>query len=97
MIGAAFRRPVVVFVGLGFPRQLNTAIDALQALDDLPSSYRGPAYETAVKACRAAIAGEVEPETARGIVEAYMRARSLLVEEFLAPSAMAARHDLMVA
>ncbi len=95
MYGAAFERPLIMFVGLGFPRRLNSAIDALQVLDELPERYRGPAYSTAVRACRAAIAGEVEAETARGIVESYARAKSMLVDEMLAPHAIAARDDLI--
>lgn len=95
MIGAAFKRPVILFVGLGFPRALNTPMDALQVLNELPSSYYGPAHTSAVKACRAAIEGSVEPEVARGVVEAYVKARGLLADELIAPHAIAARQDLI--
>lgn len=95
MSGAAFECPIVLFVGLGFPRQLNNATDAYQALADMPRRDRDHAHETAMKACRAAIAGDIEPETARGVVEAFAKARGMLVDEILAPHAIAARHDLL--
>jgi len=95
MYGAAFERPLIMFVGLGFPRQINNATDALQVLADLPQRYHGPAYSTACKACRAAIAGDVEPETARGILEAYARDRAMLADSLLAPHAINARRELL--
>jgi len=95
MIGASFERPLIVFVGLGFPRQLNNATDALQVLNELPHSYHGPAHAAAVRACKAAIAGEVEAETARGIVEAYSRQHGMLAQDLLAPFALVKCADLL--
>ena len=95
MNGAAFERPLIMFVGLGFPRHVDNATDALQALDELAPLEHGPAHNVAVRACRAALLGEIEPDTARGIVEAYARARGVLVDELLAPHAIAARNDLL--
>jgi hypothetical protein len=95
MYGAAFERPIVLFVGLGFPRQINSATDAYQALSDMPRRDKDHAHESALNACRAAVAGDVEPETARGIVEAYARSRGMLLDEMLAPHVLAARDDLL--
>jgi hypothetical protein len=95
MMGAAFERPLIMFVGLGFPRHIDNATDALQALDELAPLEHGAAHNMAVRACRAALLGDVEPETARGIVEAYARTRGVLADELLAPHAIAARNDLL--
>ncbi|MCR5857169.1 DUF982 domain-containing protein [Mesorhizobium sp. J428] len=93
MNGAAFERPLTMFVGLGFPRHIDNATDALQALDELAPLEHGPAHDVAVRACRAALLGEIEPETARGIVEAYARARGVLIDDLPAHHAMAASND----
>jgi hypothetical protein len=93
----AFERPVTLFVGLGFPRQLASASEAFELLCKMPDHIRGPSHSAALKACRAAMVGEIEAETARGIVEAYARGRGILVEKPVADSAMAAKHDLLSA
>lgn len=96
MIGT-FKRPIIIFVGLGFPRELNTPMDALEALNELPSRYCGPAHTAALKTCRAAIEGSVDAEIARGVIEAYFQARGLLAQELIAPHAIAACKDLLSA
>lgn len=80
MIDTAFSRPVILLVGLGFPRLLRNAMDALKELDGLPSTYHDPAYFAAVDACRGAVAGDVRPELARGLVEAFAEECGLLAE-----------------
>jgi len=95
MIGDAFKRPVVLLVGLGFPKALYTPMDALQMLNELPPSSHGPAHTAAIKACRAALEGSVDAETVRGVVEAYAKARGLLADELIAPHAIAARQNLL--
>jgi hypothetical protein len=95
MIDTAFERPLVLFVGLGFPHQLNDAGEAFQLLSELPPRDHGAAHAAALAACRAAMQGSVDPETARGIVAAYARARGMLANETLAPAAMEAKHDLL--
>ena len=94
MIGA-FERPIVLFVGLGFPRQVNNPLEAVQVLEEMPARYNVPAHAAAIKACRAAIAGEIEPDTARGSVEAYAKARGMLVEDGVAPFMLSVREDLL--
>ncbi len=95
MIDTAFERPLVLFVGLGFPHQLDSAEEAFQLLCELPAREHGPAHSAALRACRAAMEGRIDPETARGIVAAYARARGMLAEEALAPAAIEAKRDLL--
>jgi hypothetical protein len=93
----SFERPVTLFVGLGFPRQLASASEAFELLCEMPEHMRGASHAAALKACRAAIVGEIEAETARGILEAYALSRGILVEEPIVDFAMAAKHDLLCA
>lgn len=59
MLAKTFEKPLRVFVGLGFPRQLNTA----------------------VRACEAALAGEVDAETVRGVFAAFARKKDILLDD----------------
>jgi hypothetical protein len=82
-----FDRPLSIFVGLGFPRQVQSVVEAYQLLQDW-SEARGPAHAAALKACRAAMAGEIDAETARGVVEGFARHRGILVSDVVAAGAM---------
>ena len=97
MNNAAFTRPVILLVGLGFPRLLKNAMDALQALEALPPACHGPDYFAAVDACRGAIAGDVRPELARGLVEAFAEERGMLADLRIEPASIAARPTLQAA
>lgn len=90
-----FRRPLVVYVGLGFPRQIADAEEAFILLNEMPSAMHGPSHSAARNACRAAMNGEIDAETARGVVEAFARARGILAQEAVAEFAMETRHDLL--
>ena len=79
MLSSSFEKPVRVLVGLGFPRQLNTVADAYQfAVDWCGNS---PEQKAAIRACKAALAGDVDSETARGIFVAFARKKDILVED----------------
>lgn len=79
-----FRTPVRVWVGLGFPRQLNTIVDAYQfALDWCGNS---PGQKAAIRACKAALLGDIDVETARGVFVAFARKKDLLVADGDMPS-----------
>jgi hypothetical protein len=91
----AFRRPVTLYVGLGFPRQIDDAEEAFMLLNEMPFAVRGPAHAAALKACRAAMHGEVNAETARGVVEAFARSKGILADEAIASMAMEAKRDLL--
>jgi hypothetical protein len=79
MLSEPFENPIRVWVGLGFPRQLNTVVDAYQfALDWCGNS---PEQKAAIRACKAALTGDVDAETARGVFVAFARKKDILVEE----------------
>jgi hypothetical protein len=79
MLSQPFEKPVCVWVGLGFPRQLNTVVDAYQFVLDWCGN--SPEQKAAIRACKAALTGDIEPETARGVFVAFARKKDILVEE----------------
>lgn len=84
MLSKPFDTPIRVWVGLGFPRQLNTVADAYQfAMEWCGNS---PEQKAAVRACKAALVGDVDLETARGIFVAFARKKDILLEEGNVPS-----------
>jgi len=51
MLSQPFEKPVCVWVGLGFPRQINSVVDAYQfAMDYCGNS---PEQRAAIRACKA--------------------------------------------
>lgn len=79
MLTKSFEKPVRILVGLGFPHQINTVADAYQVL----LNWLGDSAEqkSAMRACKAALAGEVDAETARGVFLAFARRRGILAPE----------------
>lgn len=75
-----FAEPVTILVGLGFPFQVNSVLDALDILSDWPGG-RNPSQAAALNACRAALAGELDEETARGVFEAFARRTGILMPD----------------
>lgn len=63
MLPTLFEIPVRVWVGLGFPRQLNTVVEAYQFVSEWPGD--GPEQRAAITACKLALTGDVDAETAR--------------------------------
>jgi hypothetical protein len=79
MLSKPFEKPVRVWVGLGFPRQLNTVADAYQfAVEWCGNS---PEQKAAARACKAALVGDVDAETARGVFIAFARKKDILMED----------------
>ncbi|OWV73181.1 hypothetical protein ATY77_09345 [Rhizobium sp. R634] len=76
-----FRQPVSVLVGLGFPFEVRSVMDAYRHLTEWPTSLRDSAHSIALKACGAALRGEIEPETARGLYVAFAEKHDLLAPE----------------
>ncbi|PDT15424.1 hypothetical protein CO670_17795 [Rhizobium sp. J15] len=76
-----FRQPVSVLVGLGFPVEVRSVMDAYRHLTEWPASLRDSAHSIALKACGAALRGEIEPETARGLYVAFAEKHDLLAPE----------------
>lgn len=83
MLSQPFEEPVRVWVGLGFPRQLNSVVDAYQfAVDYCGNS---PEQKAAIRACKAALVGEIDPETARGVFVAFAKKKGLMVDDWMPP------------
>ncbi|MBX3582254.1 MAG: DUF982 domain-containing protein [Rhizobiaceae bacterium] len=74
-----FEKPVTVLVGLGFSRKIESALEAYVLLRDWPSL--GADRTVALKACRAALMGDVDPETARAALVAFADRHRILVAE----------------
>ncbi|TPM34629.1 DUF982 domain-containing protein [Mesorhizobium sp. B2-3-4] len=84
MLSRPFEKPIRVWVGLGFPCQLNTVADAYHfAMEWCGNS---PEQKAAIRACKAALTGEVEAETARGIFIAFARKKDILMQDGDTPS-----------
>lgn len=62
-----FERPVVILTGLGHPTAVSSVMEAYMFLADWPVRKREPAHGLAMKSCLAALRGEIEAETVRGI------------------------------
>ncbi|MHB2265635.1 DUF982 domain-containing protein [Aliihoeflea sp. PC F10.4] len=79
MLAKPFEKPIRVLTGLGFPRQLNTVADAYQML--LNWCGNSPEQKAAIRACKSALAGDVNAETARGAFVAFAQKKDILVED----------------
>jgi len=86
-----FEKPIRILVGLGQPKDIRNVLDAHMFLDDAPGYMRNAVHIMALKACKAALLGEVEAETARGAFEAFARKHDLLAPETDNEIAAAAR------
>lgn len=76
-----FRKPICILVGLGFPTEVHSVMDAYRHLAEWPESRRDTAHSVAFKACGAALRGEIEPDTARGLFVAFAEKHDLLAPE----------------
>jgi len=85
MLAKHFDKPVRVWVGLGFPRQINTVVDAYQFL--LEWCGNSPGQKAAIRACKAALVGDVDAETARGVFVAFARKKDILFKDDMIPAA----------
>ena len=73
-----FERPVVIFNCFGIPTAISSAMEAYMFLTDLPARRQNTALAFARKACLAAARGEVDAETARGLISAWAERQGLL-------------------
>lgn len=76
-----FRQPVSILVGLGFPAEVCSVMDAYRHLVEWPSALRDTAHSVALRACGAALRGEIEAETARGLFAAFAEKHDLLAPD----------------
>jgi len=88
-----FIQPVTIFVGLGFPAKVSTVMDAYRHLIEWPGSVRDRAHSVALNACSAALRGEIEAETVRGLFSAFAEKHDLLVPDTDIIAASRRRHD----
>ncbi len=88
-----FKQPVSVLVGLGFPTQVLGVLDAYKFLIEWPVSSRDAAHSVALKACRAALRGEIEAETARALFTGFAEKHDLLASEIDAVAVSRIRRD----
>lgn len=81
MIETTFIAPVTVLVGLGFPRRIESVLDAISFLDEQPEMLRDEAFYATYDACRDALAGVESVADARDVFCALARRRGVLVED----------------
>ena len=75
-----FEEPVTILLGLGIPTEVKSVMQAYRIVMD----WRNPAdqsRELALKACKAAINGEIEAQTARAVFVAFAERHDLLAPE----------------
>jgi Protein of unknown function (DUF982) len=75
-----FKNPVTLLVGLGHRVEVRTVMDAYVLLNDWPPSQRNVTHAVALDACKAALIGEVDVETAHATFVAFARKNDLLVQ-----------------
>jgi hypothetical protein len=88
-----FRQPISILVGLGFPAEVRSVMDAYRHLVEWPALQRDNAHSVALKACSAALRGEIEAETARSLFAAFAEKHDLLAPETNVIAASRRQHD----
>src|SRR6187200_3211068 len=71
------------------PRQLNSVVDAYQFVTEWCGN--SPEQKAAIRACKAALVGDIDAETARGILVQFARKKYILVEDGMMPVTAARR------
>jgi hypothetical protein len=90
MLSQAFEEPITVWVGLGFPRKLNSGVDAYQFANEYCGN--SPEQRAAIRACKAALSGEIDAETAKGVFVAFARKKGLMADDWVPPPIKSERH-----
>jgi len=75
-----FEKPVTILLGLGIPTEVKSVTHAYQMLMDWRNAA-DPSRELALKACKAAINGEIDAQTARAVFVAFAERHDLLAPE----------------
>ncbi|MER9617339.1 DUF982 domain-containing protein [Mesorhizobium sp. M0207] len=78
---ASFDKPVTILTRLGTPTKIESAAEAYAPLAEWPATSRTTAHDIAAKACRAALEGEIDAETARATFVAFARRNDLLAPQ----------------
>ena len=75
-----FEKPVTILLGLGIPTEVKSVMQAYQLLMEWRSTT-DHSRELALKACKAAINGEIDAQTARAVFVAFAERHDLLAPE----------------
>lgn len=94
MLDTSFTSPIVVLVGMGFPLEIRSVMDALRYLDGQPALLRDEAFHATYEACRDAIDGRAAVAEAHDVLCALARRRGVLVEEMWTQPDAAAGNSL---
>lgn len=86
MAATTFARPVSIFVGMGFPFDVETPWDAYQVLTEW-AGPRSLAHKAAVESCRAAISGAGASDEARSNFDEFARQAGILAPEAMEAAA----------
>lgn len=86
MNSTRFEEPVTVLVGMGLPVRIETVLEAYALLQDWPIVGRNGSHTVALNACKAGIAGDIDPETARSTFVAFARRNDILVPDMDSPT-----------
>jgi len=89
MLDTSFASPVAILVGMGFPLEIRSVMDALRYLDEQPALLRDEAYHATYGACRDALECKVSVMEARDVFCALARRRGILIDEMWAQPATA--------
>ncbi len=79
-----FERPVVIFTAFGVPAAISSAMEAYMFLTDWPVAERDSGHAFALKGCLAAVRGEIEAETARGLFASWAERQDILAPDVAA-------------
>lgn len=82
-----FARPVMILTGLGSPTTVRSVAEAHRVLLDSTEFKRDAAHAFAMRACQAALADEIDTETARGLFVAMAEKHDMLAPEVTAIAA----------
>ena len=96
MIAVDFRVPVTIFVGLGFPFNVESVFDAYRVLTDWVGT-RDLSHTMALNSCLEAINGIATAEAAREQFEAFARARGIIAAEAIQATLARAAEDWIAA
>lgn len=91
-----FDQPVAIFVGLGFPHDVDNVWEAYGLLVEW-NGKRGPTHVMALNACRGALSNEADVEAARIAFVAFARSRGILAPDALAKAAARAAEEWLAA
>lgn len=76
-----FDKPVTLLIGLGFPARIESVPEAYALLSDWPYAGRNASFEVALNACKAGMAGEIEPEIVATALAEFGRRNDILLDD----------------